>query len=105
MMSPLPTISQAFSLIKMDEKQKQDNHLAMPFLGSISDVQTKHVAVTGKKSSIGAQGVKSTLKCTYYNKEGHIGDFCFKLVGYPDKKKGKGKQKSNVGFKTIFQQC
>lgn len=91
MMSPLPSISLNCSLIKQDEKQKQGNHLAVSLLGNVNETQAKH---TG--SSIGLkpfnQGTKSGLKCTYCDRDGHTIEFCYKLVGYPDKKKAKGKQ-------------
>lgn len=83
--------------------------MTIPFLGNVTEVHAKHNVVSsgtsGNKSSSGFQGTKHILKCTYCNKEGHTRDFCFKPVGYPDKKKGKGKQtNSNVtGFRPLSQ--
>ncbi|XP_074378021.1 uncharacterized protein LOC141719541 [Apium graveolens] len=113
MISPLPTISQTFSLIKQDEKQKQDSHMALSFLGNVNNnsaTNVKNIGFNGSfgannagtTPSIGSQGTKSVLKCTYCNKEGHAREFCFKLIGYPDKRKGKGKQSiQNSGFRPL----
>lgn len=74
--------------------------MAISFLGNVSNttgVKTtsfSHSSGSGStsatKNSSNAQG-KSNLKCTFCNKEGHTREFCFKLVGYPNKCKGKGK--------------
>ncbi|XP_074377153.1 uncharacterized protein LOC141718673 [Apium graveolens] len=93
MMSHLPTLSHAFSLINQDEKQKQGSHVPSVFLGSVSDAYSnaqKFVNTSGGFSkSFGIS--KSGLKCSYCHKEGHLKEQCYKLIGYPDKKKGKGK--------------
>lgn len=105
MMSPLPTIAQAFSLIKQDEKQKQGSYISLPFLGNVTEANARTGNLyqarppTGQKT----QGNKSSLKCTYCNKEGHTREFCFKIIGYPDKKKGKGKQTGSTGFRNLPQ--
>ncbi|WOH14933.1 hypothetical protein DCAR_0934463 [Daucus carota subsp. sativus] len=99
MMSPLPSIPQAFSLIKQDEKQKQGSHTAMPFLANAVDA-SKSNSVNSRN-----QGSKSSLKCTYCNKDGHTREQCYKLIGYPDKKKGKNKPASTgtTGFRPLPQ--
>ncbi|XP_074347626.1 uncharacterized protein LOC141686490 [Apium graveolens] len=87
-MSPLPTISQAFSLVRQDEKQKQGSHMALSFLGNINNnsaTPVKDIGFNGSfgttnagtKPSSGSQGTRSILKCTYCNKEGHTREFCF----------------------------
>ena len=37
MMTPLPILSQAFSLIKQDEKQKQGSHFSGSFIGNVKE--------------------------------------------------------------------
>lgn len=91
MMSPLPSISQAFSLIKQDEKQKQRFHLSAPFIGNVKEASKGGTSDANFGGGQKSGGLKSLLKCTYCNKEGHTREFCFKLVGYPDKKKTKVK--------------
>ncbi|KAL8123670.1 hypothetical protein AgCh_011595 [Apium graveolens] len=107
MISPLPSISQAFSLIKHDEKQKQGYHLSVPFIGNVKENSSFSKTGTSGVNSVNnkiSSGQKPILKCTYCNKEGHIREFCFKLVGYPDEKKSKGKfPNQSTGFRSLPQ--
>ncbi|XP_074373127.1 uncharacterized protein LOC141713557 [Apium graveolens] len=107
MKSPLPSISQAFSLIKQDEKQKQGYHLSVPFIGNVKENSYFSKVGTSGMNSVNNKisgGQKPILKCTYCNKKGHTGEYCFKLVGYPDKKKSKGKfLNQSTGFRSLPQ--
>lgn len=80
MMNPLPSIAQAFSLIKQEEKQRQGNTVPNSFLAAAKHgMQTSN---TKYLSNDAAGTKKSQLKCTYCQKEGHLKENCFKLVGY-----------------------
>lgn len=90
MMSPLPSVSQAYAYVKQDEKARQGyNHTlhdtsfaANAFLGAF--VNSPVVAAVGagyKRNNIGS--VKHLLKCTYCNFNGHVRENCNKLIGYP----------------------
>ncbi|XP_074369440.1 uncharacterized protein LOC141710810 [Apium graveolens] len=105
MMNPLPSLSQAFSLIKQDEQQKQGRHASNSFLGVVTDTSINFQKSTNAVSNTGNgqrffNSNKSGLKCSYCHKEGHLKENCFKLIGYPDKKKGKGKFQSQVQSNT-----
>ncbi|XP_074367853.1 uncharacterized protein LOC141708234 [Apium graveolens] len=104
MMSQFSSISQAFSLIKQDEKQKQGYQISSPFAAHVTQPVVKsNTGSSDVNTGFKASGQKSVLKCTYCNKEGHVREFCFKRVGYPDKKKGKNKQSSHLGFRALSQ--
>ncbi|KAL8148332.1 hypothetical protein AgCh_005632 [Apium graveolens] len=103
-MSQFSSISQAFSLIKQDEKQKQGYQISSPFAAHVTQPVVKsNTGSSDVNTGFKASGQKSVLKCTYCNKEGHVREFCFKRVGYPDKKKGKNKQSSHLGFRALSQ--
>lgn len=108
MMSPLPWISSAISLIKQDEKQKQGCYTPNSFIGAfknnnsqgVVNLVSQNAVNTGSKlknTSGSYQGNKSGLKCSYCNKESQLREQCYKLIGYLDKQKGKGKFNSNQG--------
>lgn len=102
MMNPLPSIAQAFSLIKQKERQRQDSTVLTSFIAN-----AKHEQISGKSygngnlhnddngNGTGYTGKKSNLKCNYCHKEGHTKENCFKLVGYPPKGRGRGKFSGN----------
>lgn len=111
MMSPLPSVAQAFSLIKQDEKQNQGYHTTYPFIGAVRD---NYQASGGSKSQFSQSGNFSTvnngnipvLKCSRCNKEGHLKENCFKIIGYPPRKNQnqKGKTKPGAtGFRPLNQ--
>lgn len=114
MMDLLPSVTQAFSLIKHDEKQKQgflptitegtsfmvnQTHIGKQAQGynntnikSYSSNQGHGVQGHGQAITHGqSSGFKQLLKCTYCNGDNHIRETCFKLNGYRPKKKKKGK--------------
>lgn len=106
MMSPLPSLSQAFSLVKQDEKQKQGTYNPHTFVANVKSnpVSTSQGgSQSGKSSGPANQNNRSSLKCSHCNKEGHTREQCYKLIGYPDKKKGKPKNATS-GFRTLPQQ-
>ncbi|WOH00662.1 hypothetical protein DCAR_0520035 [Daucus carota subsp. sativus] len=103
-MDPLPSIAQAFSLIKQEEKQRQRFVSSNAFLGSVkSDAITTPTSTptnTGS-SSVSSEAKKQGLKCTYCHKDGHTKETCYKLIGYPPRGRGKGKFAGNQGgFRT-----
>lgn len=87
MMNPLPIIAQAFSLVKQEERQRQGAQVPTPFLANVKYGQYN----AGKQSANFTQNEnkKLVLKCTYCQKEGHIKESCFKLIGYPPKGRGR----------------
>lgn len=93
MMNPLPTIAQAFSLIKQEERQRQGSAILPSFLGTVKNEQPVGKSYVGHNQSDGTNsiGKKSSLKCNYCHKKGHLKESCFKLIGYPPKGRGRGK--------------
>lgn len=107
MMNPLPTVSHAYSLIKQEEKQRMGYVSQQPSAGTSFMVNKKKSARPAQLSHSGsgvlgsnptqsdAFGVsqstaKPLIKCTYCHGENHDWDHCFKLHGYPKRKKKKG---------------
>ncbi|XP_073024180.1 uncharacterized protein [Primulina eburnea] len=71
MMSRLPSIGQAFSIISQEESHRS--------LSVVEEPSTVFFSVQGK---LGNQK-KDILTCNYCRWNGHTKDFCYKLVGYP----------------------
>lgn len=94
MMNPFPTLPQAYSLIKQEEKQRQ----GFVTTASSSFFVNAKTDNSGSKS-IGNPGEKKQLKCSYCHKEGHVKESCYKLIGYPPKGRGRGKSQATSGFK------
>lgn len=85
MMTPLPSLPQAFSLIKQEEKQRRGT-----FVPSTSFLANAKPGNSDSKTLVDASA-KKQLKCTYCQKDGHLKENCFKLIGYPPKGRGRGK--------------
>ncbi|XP_075512761.1 uncharacterized protein LOC142548343 [Primulina tabacum] len=71
MMSPLPSVGQAFSIISQEESHR-----------SLSTVEPPSTAFFSAQSKQNYQK-KDALTCDYCNWNGHTREFCYKLVGYP----------------------
>ncbi|XP_074364939.1 uncharacterized protein LOC141705983 [Apium graveolens] len=99
MMNPLPSITQAFSLIKQEERQRNGQIISSSFLANVKPGATENS--TGKALHLdGGQVKKPTLKCSYCHKEGHLKESCYKLIGYPPKGRGRGRFHTNSqGFR------
>lgn len=98
-MNPLPTVSQAYSMIKQEEKQTQGYTTTYP----------DATALVAQLSNIAHKfhGKKNNLMCSYYNGTNHFLDTCFLLHGYPpDHPKSpanKGKKKTySPGYHTSY---
>ena len=91
MMNPLPSIPQAFSLVKQEERQRigHNVNLTMSFMANSGNVKTPKS--TSDASTNSGNTKKSVLKCTFCQKEGHLRESLFKIIGYPPKGRGKGK--------------
>ncbi|XP_075492410.1 uncharacterized protein LOC142530459 [Primulina tabacum] len=70
MMSPLPSVGQAFSIISQEESHR-----------SLSTAEPPSAAFFSAQSKQSYQK-KDVLTCDYCNWNGHTREFCYKLVGY-----------------------
>ncbi|XP_074378043.1 uncharacterized protein LOC141719565 [Apium graveolens] len=103
MMNSLPSIAQAFSLIKQEEKQRQGYVSSNAFLGNVKiDASTAStIANANTASNDTLNSKRQGLGCNYCHKEGHTKENCFKLIGYPPRGRGKGKFSGvQGGFRT-----
>ena len=92
MMSPFPSISQAYSLLIQEERQRQvkaETH----FLGENTSLSTAinktqhHLPSTLNKTDTR----KSQLFCDHCRRIGHTMDRCYRLHSFPDKSQGRGR--------------
>ncbi|XP_076883144.1 uncharacterized protein LOC143531817 [Bidens hawaiensis] len=95
-MQPIPSLNAAFHLVKEDEQQKAITGPKRAVTESAA-FQT-HVSArrdqASKPKSKEAKPNPSELfeGCTFYGKDGHKKEGCFKIIGYPDWWPGKVKQ-------------
>jgi len=95
MMSPFPSMSQAYSLLVQEERQRQVKS-DMHFLGD----NTSLSATTTKSQATLPQGKPDTkrlsLFCDHCKRTGHTVEKCYRLHGFPDKVSGRGKSGYNT---------
>ncbi|GAV80218.1 UBN2_3 domain-containing protein [Cephalotus follicularis] len=92
MMCPLPTVSQAYSMISQEESHRG----IIAGTHKQSDVPAVFYSNTYKKKENG-------VKCDYCNLSGHTKETCYKLVGYPSwHKLYKGKKGDSFFFNQRF---
>ncbi|XP_073269630.1 uncharacterized protein [Primulina huaijiensis] len=72
MMSPLPSVGQAFSIISQEESHR-----------SLISVESKPASVFYSMQHKAEEPKKNQLYCEYCNWTGHMKATCYKLVGYP----------------------
>ncbi|XP_028779846.1 uncharacterized protein LOC114736223 [Neltuma alba] len=89
LMTPLPSVNQAYAMILEDESQR---HIA----NSTTMQPIEGVAMLGKGRGRGRGRGRgsSPVECSHCRKKGHSKDNCFQLVGYPAEFKG-NRSKSN----------
>nr|XP_016442568.1 PREDICTED: uncharacterized protein LOC107767981 [Nicotiana tabacum] len=83
MMSPLPSINIAYSLLVQDEKQREV-YVNPQFPGDFSSFLATHQNISGQKSqSSDFKGRKNNLICSHCKKPGHSVDKCYRIIGFP----------------------
>jgi len=97
MMSPLPSLSQAYSLLVQEERQRQVKS-DVESLAENASFSVGSDPVGGKTSSQKQKPElkKSTLHCEYYKRNGHTIEKCSKIHGYPNKPQGRGRGGYNI---------
>ncbi|XP_074373485.1 uncharacterized protein LOC141713812 [Apium graveolens] len=106
MMSPLPSLSQAYAYTKQDEKARQGfQTIDTISLANAAIAKDEGVAAFVKKFPPNRNNTNSTsalgqnkvaLKCSFCNFNGHTIEHCYKLIGYPPNWKKK-ERFSNTG--------
>lgn len=84
MMTPLPTVSQAYALLIQEERQREVN-TTVQFGGDSTSfhVNTNKGKVSFQKSNADNKGGNKVVECRYCKKKGHTIDKCYKLHGFP----------------------
>nr|XP_017251022.1 PREDICTED: uncharacterized protein LOC108221670 [Daucus carota subsp. sativus] len=105
MMNPLPTLSQAYSYVKQDEKARHGFPAAIlnsqVHLASSTNEPNQSADPVKKLNSSSKQvagttsSIKPIIKCTYCNFTGHTRENCYKLIGYPPN--WKKREKTSAG--------
>jgi len=95
MMTPFPTISQAYSILVQEERQRQVKN-EQHFLNdnaSFSVTTPKTTRISRKP-----EGRRSTLFCDHCKRPGHTMDRCYKIHGYPSKTQSRGRGGYNQSY-------
>nr|XP_016444664.1 PREDICTED: uncharacterized protein LOC107769920 [Nicotiana tabacum] len=83
MLSPLPTVEHAYSLLMQDEKQREV-YINSQFPGdssSFMDANQNHPSQKFGNSDF--KGKKNNLSCSYHKKPGHSMDKFYSIIGFP----------------------
>jgi len=95
MMIPLPTLSQIYSLLVQEERQRQVKPRSEHYIEAASfSVGTNQNAsnITGRNFPTKKQeNRRSQLFCDHCKRNGHTMDKCYKIHGYPNRQGGKGR--------------
>ncbi|XP_069144346.1 uncharacterized protein [Solanum lycopersicum] len=104
MLSPLPSVYHAYSLLMQDEKQREV-YMSSQYLGnSASFLATNQTILDQKSGYYEAKQKKTILVCSNCKKLGHSVDKCYRIIGFPSdfkftkSKRFQGNVKSNVVF-------
>ncbi|XP_075077902.1 uncharacterized protein LOC142164245 [Nicotiana tabacum] len=86
-LTPLPSINQAYSLLIQDEKQREihiaQNPVETAFMAQNQPTYfQKYVNGEGKLKA-NLEGKKNNLVCNYCKKTGHSIDKCYRIIGFP----------------------
>ena len=90
MMSHFPSMSQAYSLLVQEEKQRQVKS-ELQFLGDSSSLSAATNKVQTHSSAHKPEARRSSLFCDHYKRTGHTVEKCYRLHGFPDKTAGRGR--------------
>ncbi|XP_070004224.1 uncharacterized protein [Nicotiana sylvestris] len=83
MISPLPNINIAYSLLVQDERQREV-YMNPQFPGDSSSFLATHQNILGQKSQTSnLKGRKNNFICSHCKKPGHSVDKCYRIIGFP----------------------
>ncbi|GJZ38513.1 cysteine-rich receptor-like protein kinase 8 [Tanacetum coccineum] len=95
LMQPLPLVSKAYSMLKKEEKQRDTKFSSMSAPTALNNTSSNHRTSynnprqytlnnhSGQIPTTRKSSFKKGVYCTNYSKEGHTGEECYKIVGYP----------------------
>lgn len=91
LMSPLPTVAKAYTMLRQEEKQREGyipkstipSALAAQSSGYKSQNNTRYVRTNPGEVSERRSTFKKGVICGYCHKEGHTTQECYRNVGYP----------------------
>nr|XP_009804863.1 PREDICTED: uncharacterized protein LOC104250028 [Nicotiana sylvestris] len=87
MLTPLPSVNQAYSLFIQDEKQREIHVAQHPvetaFLEGNQQTYFQKYANREGKFKANLEEKKSNLMCNYCKKPGHSIDKCYGIIGFP----------------------
>ncbi|GAV85025.1 hypothetical protein CFOL_v3_28465 [Cephalotus follicularis] len=80
LMSPFPTLGQAYSLINLEESHKGIISMTGSYIAGHND---SHAAFLSKNYKGKNNVTQDGIKCEYWHWSGHTKENCYKLIGYP----------------------
>ncbi|OIS97919.1 hypothetical protein A4A49_62409, partial [Nicotiana attenuata] len=87
MITPLPSVNQAYTLLIQDEKQREihvaQHPLETAFLAQNQQTNFQKYANGEGKFKASPEGKKNNLVCNYCKKLGHSIDKCYRIMGFP----------------------
>lgn len=99
MMSPLPNLSQAYSHLVQEERQRQVRTEAQFLTENASfSIRSNPGANTKPPFQRKSDGKRSQLYCDHCKRSGHTIDKCYKIHGYPDAAKPHGRGRGGYTF-------
>ncbi|KAH0632747.1 hypothetical protein KY284_035533 [Solanum tuberosum] len=105
MMTPLPSMGQAFALLVQEEKQREIKPHNQMFAetaslaASASGTKNFKTSYTSNTNTNEASSSRSRLFCEYCKRSGHIKDKCYILHGYPSQpNEGQGQISQNNSY-------
>ncbi|KAH0683220.1 hypothetical protein KY289_020972 [Solanum tuberosum] len=104
MLSPLPSVNHAYSLLMQDEKQKEV-YMSTHYPGNPASFLATNQNTLGQRSGYyESKGNKTTIICSHFKKPRHYVDKCYKIIGFPSDfkftktKRFQGNVKSNAAY-------
>ena len=101
MINPTPSLSQVYSLLVQEERQRQVKSSAQ-FQGEAASFNASTVTynqITGQRKP---EGRRSQLFCTHCKRTGHTIEKCYKIHGYPGPNKQGGRPKNFRNANNVF---
>lgn len=85
MMTPMPTVNQAYMLLKQEEKQRQTNSSNNPSPLALMVNVPKQSSTSGSytQNRFSDRPSPPVQECSHCHIKGHTKEKCYKLVGYP----------------------
>lgn len=105
LIEPFPSVNKVYSLISQEEKHREliSSHFTSNNASAL--VAKKYTPDSNRcrgSSSKEQIGSSSNCNCSYCHRDGHTIDECYKLHGYPPRKKTREGPRNHIGLTTLL---